>query len=189
MRIRLIAALLLLGGCASPEMAASPEPEIHSSWESCGDVAKTDEGTLPHLDDSFRPVAVVICRETDRERPGGGTERVAVEARGDDVSALLPALRLPDEPDTDPGTPCTADGQVVLWFALLDAEGRWMRPGIPVDRCHKFRTEFTTAYQNLATRTVSTTVVGQFTSDEAAASGCDQDRAYSPPCSGRAATG
>jgi hypothetical protein len=183
---------VLAGGCARADVdtggavpgpaRSGPAPEVHDRWESCDTAApvKADQWfgngqdglTLPRLDDTFQPVAALICRSGFNERPGGGTEMTAEEARADDLSVLLPTLRLPDEPAT--AEACTADLPAVPWLALVDRDGRWIRPGIPIDSCSKPRIEFRQAYEKLTTVTVKSRVVRQIESDEAATAGCSQ---------------
>ncbi|BEL03246.1 hypothetical protein Q0Z83_014370 [Actinoplanes sichuanensis] len=183
----LVLIALLAGGCARPDtdiggtdpqpLPSGAPPVVNTRWESC-DVASPeyadaqDALTLPRLDDTFAPVAAVICRNGIRERPGGGSEMTAVEARADDLTGLLPALRLPDEAQT--AQACTADLPAVPWLALIDKDGRWIRPGIPIDSCTKPRIEFRRAYEKLTTVTVKSRVVAQLESDEAASAGCSQ---------------
>jgi hypothetical protein len=184
---------LLAGGCARVGTDAagpvpahvrggSSAPTVHDRWESCDKAAPAsadglvgdsqDALALPLLDDGFQPVSAVICRTGFRERPGGGTEMTAEEARADDLTVLLPTLRLPDEEPT--AEACTMDLPAVPWLALLDSDGRWTRPGVPIDACRKPRTEFRDAYEKLETTTVTSRVVRQIESDEAARSGCSQ---------------
>lgn len=49
------------------------------------------------LDEKFQPVAAIICRSDSEPHPGGGSDLVAVEERADDITALVAALRLPDQ--------------------------------------------------------------------------------------------
>lgn len=178
---------VLAGGCARPDtdvggtdpwpLPSGPAPVVNASWESCDKAAPEyadarDGLTLPPLDSTFQPVAAVICRTGIQQRPGGGTEMTAVEARADDLSTLLPTLRLPSEQPT--AQACTADLPAVPWLALIDKDGRWIRPGIPVDSCAKPRIEFRKAYEKLTTVTVETRVLHQLESDEAATAGCAQ---------------
>ena len=184
-----IAALLALlaGGCAraapgpavagpAPARSGPAAPVVHDRWDACdrttSEFDAQDALTLPRLGDGFAPVAAVVCRIDIRERPGGGNEMIAVEARAGDLTAVLAALRLPDEPATDQA--CTMDLPAVPWLALLDRDGRWIRPGVPIDACGKPRVEFRTAYEKLAATTVRSRVVKQLESDEAARSGCSQ---------------
>ena len=184
-------AVLMTTGCAgsAPPSAGGPPgvdrsggaPAVQARWESCASAAPAagtsfdagqDALVLPRLDDGFAPVAAVVCRQALHERPGGGTDMLAVEERADDVTALIAAVRLPDAARTDGA--CTMELPAVPWLAVLDAQGRWTRPGVPVDECGKPRREFRTAYDQLRLRRVSARVVGQVESDAAAASGCGQ---------------
>ncbi|MEU4161072.1 hypothetical protein [Actinoplanes sp. NPDC026670] len=174
--------LLLVGGCARPDAGSPapgrsgppapgrsgpPAPEVHQRWESCEVAAPAsaddwfgagrDALGLPLLDDRFQAVAAVVCRVEPREKPGVGTEITAEELRADDVTALLTTLRLPDEAAT--AEACTEELPLVPWLALIDRDGRWIRPGIPVDSCHKPRTEFRQAFGNLTTTLVTSRVL------------------------------
>lgn len=173
---------LVAGGCAGPavERPAGP-PVANPRWESCavaaappspGFTGAQDALAAPRLDESFRPVAAVVCRSAPVRRPAGGEDLVAAEERADDVTALVATLRLPDEKRTD--DPCTADLPLVPWLALLDEQGRWVRPGIPADACGKPRREFRDAFAQLRTRRVSARVLAETESDAAAKSGCSQ---------------
>lgn len=159
---------VLAGGCAradvKPAGPAPVAPEVHTRWESCPPAGDPNESTLeayglPVLDDAFQPVAAVVCRVELRERAGGGTETIAEELRAEDVGALVTALRLPDEAVT--AQACTEEFHLVPWLALLDREGRWVRPGVPTDSCRKPRIEFRKVLGELATTTVSSRIVEQ----------------------------
>ncbi|MEU4242720.1 hypothetical protein [Actinoplanes sp. NPDC026619] len=181
-----LALTLLAGGCAGstgtqPDAAAPPD--VQPRWESCAAALPAPSpgpvlgdggapGPLPHLDSSFTPVFAVLCRTAPLMRPGGGEDLEAVEERADDITALVAALRLPDEPPTNGA--CTAEGWIQPYLVLLDADGRWIRPGVPVDGCHKPRLEFRDAFGGLKTTKVSGRTVGQVKSDEAATAGCEQ---------------
>jgi hypothetical protein len=144
-------------GAASPD-AASPD--------------RGDPAVLPRLGDGFTPVAAVICAQTFERRPDGGEDMVAIESRADDIAALVKTLRLPDEPRTD--RPCTADLVIPPWLALLDGQGRWVRPGVPYDECGKPRIEFRNAVDALTLKRVSTRPIKETESAEAATAGCAQ---------------
>jgi hypothetical protein len=173
--------------------SCAAEPQLRPHAEG-GDIV------LPPLGAAFHPVAAVMCRESQQRRPDGGLDAVAVEERADKVAALVTALRLPDDaplPEAPPpgtplpewsgpplpddflgaepvGTLCTADGYAPPKLVLLDARGRWVRPGIPRDSCGKPRPEFTAALEQVRWTRVTTRVLGEIESAEAAASGCDQ---------------
>ncbi|MFC0503038.1 hypothetical protein [Micromonospora costi] len=184
---------LVLAGCADAGPAGSGiresgPPKIEDRWTSCAD-AGVNPGTepgamvlsgseaydLPLLDDTFTPVAAVLCGQQVTARPGGGQDLVATEQRADEVTDLVSALRLPDAPRA--AGPCTADMVVPPWLALLDDRGRWLRPGIPVDGCGKPRGEVREALGGLRLTTVGTRTLREVESAEAAAAGCDQRRA------------
>jgi hypothetical protein len=134
--------------------------------------ARNDALNLPLLGDDFIAVAAVRCGNQPARRPDGGTDLVASESRADEVSALVTALRLPDEPPTN-GV-CTADLPAVPWLALLDADGRWVRPGVPRDGCGKPRVEVRRAVEALRLTAVTTRNIREIESAGAAAAGCGQ---------------
>jgi hypothetical protein len=168
-----VCTLAVAGGCGGAGRVAGA-PEVNPRWESCDAIAgqDTDAPALPRLDDNFQPVSAVLCLTAPRQRATGGTDLVATEKRADDVAALVAALRLPDEEPTTGA--CTMELITVPWLALLDADGRWIRPGVPVDSCRKPRIEVRTALDRLRTTTVSSRVVQEIESDRAAATGCGQ---------------
>jgi hypothetical protein len=177
-----VALTLAAAGCAASGVPEPPSgtPEVHPAWQSC-QVANppkpvydlgTDVLGLPRLGKDFTPVSAVLCGTSPRPAPAGGENLVATEQRSDSVDALVAALRLPDEPRSNGA--CTANLITVGWFALLDAEGRWLRPGVPVDGCGKPRREVRDALDRLVLRTVTSRKVGEITSSAAAAADCSQ---------------
>ena len=192
----LVATAAVLASCApvtggvavGPGVAAGPSrsagaPAVHPEWRSC-DVAAPPEKVvpdsggdafaLPRLDGAggFVPVAAVICAVVPEKRADGGTDLVAIEERATDVGALVEALRLPDQRATDG----MCDLSLVLppWLALVDAGGRWIRPGVPFDACGKPRIEVRQATEALAMKRVSTRGLREIESAGAAATGCGQ---------------
>jgi hypothetical protein len=145
-------------------------------WTSCDAVAPdhsmigTDAVGLARLADDFVPVAAVVCDEQHVQHADGSEELVAFERRAEEIAALVAALRLPDEPMT--GNPCTMELRGVRWFVLLDADGRWVRPGLPVESCGKIRMEVVDAAAALQTTDVSSRVVRVLVTAEQAATGC-----------------
>jgi hypothetical protein len=173
----------LIAGTQAPPHRNSSDSSGQRHWTSCADTApKTatpgfgvtaqEAAALPHLDSDFIPHTVVICGQETQRRADGGQDLVLTERRGDDVAALVAALRLPDEPrvgpcwDTMPGAP---------WLALVDAGGRWTRPGIPLDGCGDVRPEVRAALDALPLVTVATRPIREIESAEAAAAGCSQN--------------
>jgi hypothetical protein len=189
MRARLSAVVLVvvvagLAGCAGrsggDNNTPSDPPTGHDRWTSCAAVASAGQGGRPgadatalaRLSEEFRPASVVVCDVHPQPTGRGGEDLVEVEGRAQEIAVLLTALRLPDQPRTRGA--CTAELPVVPWFALLDTDGRWVRPGVPVDACGKIRVEVRDAVRALALSTVATRKLGEITSDQAAAAGCSQ---------------
>lgn len=180
-------AAAVVGGCAGQSTGDGRPggvPEVRPSWTSCDadgpDIAATapalpvtgDSAILPRLGDDFQPVAAVLCRQLPLRRSDGGESMMATESRADDITALVAALRLPDEPLT--GGPCTADLVIAPWLALIDGEGRWVRPGVPHDACGKPRMEFRAAVDALTLKQVGARPVAELESAAAAKAGCSQ---------------
>lgn len=170
-------------GNHAPPLRTADDSGGQRRWTSCADAAPEmttagqrivagDAAALPRLDGDFTPVAAVICELETQQRPDGGQDGVATERRADKVDALVTALRLPDEPRTE--GPCTTEAVVFPWLALVDADGRWVRPDLPVDRCGKPRPEVREALGALPLTTVATRKVAELVSAEAAAAGCEQ---------------
>jgi hypothetical protein len=180
-------ALVLLAGCARPgSQPAGPPPresaaEVHDAWTSCRtelgtatgfDANPTEPLGMPWLPAGFTPVAAVVCVRAPQQRAGGGQDLVLLEQRATSVERLTGTLRLADQPPTNGA--CTADLVGVVWFAMLDAGGRWVRPGVAVDPCGKPRIEVRDALEKLETTTVATTVLAEIESSAAAKAGCSQ---------------
>jgi hypothetical protein len=150
-------ALAVAAGCAASP-AASP------AWQSCAAASRTEPVPLPH---DFRPVSAVFCLTTQQHRTSDGTETVATETRAGDVTALAAALRLPSEKPTSGS--CTMELVTLPWFALLDADARWIRPEVPVDACRKPRIEVRAALDHLHPVTISSRPLPP---DRVATTGC-----------------
>ncbi|WP_433720636.1 hypothetical protein ACQP2Y_36245 [Actinoplanes sp. CA-051413] len=155
--------------------------KVEPAWTSCAAAGAASSGPasgggdlagVPPLDDSFQPVAVVVCNSAPLRRADGGEDLTATESRADDVTALVAALRLPDEPLS--GGACTLELYLPPFFALLDAQGRWVRPGVPHDSCGKVRSEVREALGGLRLTPVSSRPIREIESSEAAAAGCTQ---------------
>jgi hypothetical protein len=182
-RVAVGAAAVTLAGCGTAPgiLAEGPAatPSVHPRWSSCAaemPQPSAEDGLdaleLPRLGDDFAPSAVIVCGVQVQRRADGGQDLVATEGRADDVTALVAALRLPDEQVTDGA--CTADLPMVPWFALLDEQGRWVRPGVPRDSCGKVRVEVRDAVAGSRLTQVASRVLREIESAEAAASGCSQ---------------
>jgi hypothetical protein len=168
---------LASAGCTGPEpVRALPR------WESCGQAypwsgphtpaADLGADVLPRLDADFIAVGAAVCGAQTQERSNGSRYEVATEKRTAEVADLVAALRLPDIPRRQ-GL-CEQDNPSVPWFVLLDAQGRWVRPGVPQDDCGKHRPEVRTAVDDLTLTRVSSWPIGEVLSAQAAAAGCRQ---------------
>lgn len=127
---------------------------------------------LPRLGDDFSPVAVIVCVEASESRPDGGRDLVSTEYRGVDITELMAALRLPDEPANT--EQCSSDPPFPRWFALLDAQGRWARPGTPKDGCGDTRPEVLDVVARLSLTVTRRHPLRELESAQAAAAGCQQ---------------
>jgi hypothetical protein len=121
---------------------------LHDRWSSCAEEpsVRFDEEsgreplTLRLLDATFEPVEVVLCQEVPAT--AGDVELVVLEKRARDITSLTSALRAPDEPPADPDqgndellAQCDLARVEVPWLAVIRADGRWVRPGLPRDSC------------------------------------------------------
>ncbi|WP_089019374.1 hypothetical protein [Micromonospora coriariae] len=178
----LVLAVAILAGCGNLPASTgySPprdrEPVIHAAWTSCAEEFEPnadDWGRYPALlGDGFHPVSAVVCAREERDQPDGGRDRVEVESRVDDIGAIVGALRLPDEPRSGEG--CGDGSRNPPWLVLLDRDGRWLRPGVPVNDCGLPRVEVLDAGEALRLTVVRTRVVEQIISGAAAKAGCQQ---------------
>ncbi|MGW3854920.1 hypothetical protein [Micromonospora arida] len=83
-------------------------------------------------------------------------------------------LRLPDAPN-NPGLACRANLQMAPWLALVDAEGRWIRPGIPLASCHNHLPDAVNeALDALPLTTVATRPLAEIESARPDMAGCGQ---------------
>ncbi|WP_347661538.1 hypothetical protein [Micromonospora sp. B9E7] len=196
-RTALAVALLgvALAGCGGtttkPGGGEEPGPaEIVDGWTSCAEAAPragevitvpntatsapaVPEPRIGRIDPAFTPIAVVLCGRGIQPGAGGGQEQTATERRAEETSALLAALRLPDQ-QADGEIACTLDMVIPPWLALVDEQGRWLRPYLPTDSCGKPRSEVTAVLAGLPWKTVATRTVGQIESPAAEAAGCAQ---------------
>ncbi|MFK3978864.1 hypothetical protein ACI2K4_00660 [Micromonospora sp. NPDC050397] len=165
---------------ALPQTRPSGTPAVNATWTSCETDAPMTVGEppsdaliLPLLGTGFAATVAVHCQLEPKRRADQGEDLVLSEGRTTDLTSLLAALRLPDEtavPDM-----CPLAMPWVPNLLLLDAQGRWVRPGLPTTGCGKVRAEAETAVRALRLTTVSEKVVREITSSGAAISGCNQD--------------
>ncbi|GIF23972.1 hypothetical protein BJ973_004586 [Actinoplanes tereljensis] len=178
MRSTVVVLALVLAGCASEPSVQQPAhrdwgaPEVHARWQSCASaqhppaVNPVETRWLAPLSDDFTPVAIVLCTTA-----ADGQDMVSAELRADDVAAVAAALRLPDGPYAK--VSCPAGEAVVPWFALLDAQGQWVHPGVPTGDCGKPVAQFSDAFAALHLKTVATRKISKATAAAAAAAHCE----------------
>lgn len=183
MRPTVVVLALVLAGCAPEVSVQQPAhrnwgaPEVHAMWQSCASAQHPPAANpmetrwLAPLSVDFTPVAIVLCTTEPPTAPAGGRDMVATERRAGDVAAVAAALRLPDGPYSK--VPCPADEAVVPWFALLDAQGHWVHPGVPTGDCGKPVAQFSEAFAALHLNTVATRKIGKATAAAAAAARCE----------------
>jgi hypothetical protein len=132
------------------------------------------------LDQDFAPVTAIVCNEKADQRPDGTVLKVATESRTNDVTALVTALRLPDEPLAD--DLCQQDNRTVYeWLALLDRQGRWVHPGLPRDACGQPLPKVFAAIRSLKRTPASSRTIQDPKWSRATAAGCapqEQDAAW-----------
>lgn len=119
-----------------PSTVLTSTPTAQSRWTSCAVNAPVgDDGrppnalTLPHLGNDLAVASAVHCQLGPKRRADGGEEVVLTEGRASDLTALRP----PD--DTTAIEACTADMPWEPNLLLFDAQGQWIRLGLPVDTC------------------------------------------------------
>ncbi|MEU7753768.1 hypothetical protein [Micromonospora sp. NPDC049171] len=165
---------------AKPSTSLTGTPTAQTGWTSCAVNAPVGADgrpphalTLPRLGNEFTVASAIHCQLGPKQRADGGEDLVLTEDRTTDLTALLAALRLPD--DTTAIEACTTEMPWEPNLLLFDAHGYWIRPGLPVDTCGKPLAKVSEAVRALRLTTVSETVVREIVSAGAAASGCSQD--------------
>jgi hypothetical protein len=167
---------------SAPDRAASTDPD---RWVSCAAQAPKpapntviDMMDLPRLPAEFVPASVVICR--GEGNPKGAA--VGNEFRGTDIAALVAALRLPDIPRAaGRDVSCTLEAINWPWMALVDADGRFVRPSPPRTPCGKPRAEVYEAIRALKLTRVDSRVYDAHLAPEPAAARCEatwEDRVW-----------
>jgi hypothetical protein len=141
-------AALSLSACtaASPSIPADqpalPPAQIHDDWPGCyalGAFGAAEEqqpdfgqGSIP---DDFTPVAAVRCAfgETEQRYRDGLERRATDPEQLDELMGYLdrPSQRAPVPDDQV----CVSMAWFPPWLYLLDGDGRWLRPQVPVDAC------------------------------------------------------
>lgn len=83
----------------------------------------------------FAATRVVLCEDGERTDAAGDTVGVDLERTSTEVEPLLTYLAQPDGRPTQQA--CSADGWVAPRLFLVDADGHYVVPRIPLDGCSK----------------------------------------------------
>jgi hypothetical protein len=163
---------LLLVGCGSqvagtpgsstsaPAAATCPDP-VHLAPQG---VEGAGSDPLP---DDLRASAVIACSLENRPVPGDGVWSFVVEkkaAAGPRLDQLVTALRAKDEP-TPVTLGCNAILILVRWFAVVDQDGTWVRPRVPITACGQPQDAVLKALDALSWTTVSATKATQVSTE------------------------
>jgi hypothetical protein len=120
---------------------------------------------------AFHAVAAVTCGQEERSFRGAGEWEVAVRQVGSTgVAALQASYELPSEPQSN-GL-CLTNLVGVSPVALVDADGRSLVPGTPVDGCRKPLSAVISALRAVEWRDVSVRKLRQLVTPQAQAAGC-----------------
>jgi hypothetical protein len=128
----------------------------------------------PPLPADFDAVAVVRCEVELETIAGDGTWNVALAQRATgDLSALTSALRTPSSSaPTGSGYACASVGEAVPDFALVDAQGRIVLPGMPHDACGELLTPVFDALNALPWKTETEQRLSQVQTQAEIDTGC-----------------
>lgn len=172
--------LALAVACTTTAAPGAPRTPatVGPAWTGCEAVGafredgRTTPPTTGAVPPGFTPARVVLCEEGERTNAAGDTVSVDLERTSTDVAPLLTYLAQPDGRPTQ--AVCTADGWIPPRLFLVDADGRYVAPTIPVDGCSKplgWRDHAGWTSLSYTDRVVREGEVSE--SAEAKASGCD----------------
>ena len=121
----------------------------------------------------FTAVAAVQCKDEVETVPGDGTWDTALAQRASSgLSALITALRTPSTQTLPPNTACGGVGVVIPDFALVDVQGRIVRPSLPYDACGEPLTSALDAERALPWKTETRQRLSQDETQPEVATGC-----------------
>lgn len=177
--------MILLAGCGARTSAVSRHtaiptttrsPAAHSPPRSVAcprDLfARRAHVREPHgrLPRGFRTVWVLRCRDGTERRPGRGEWGTVLTQRADtNAAALVAALR---RPAPRPAGICASVFIATPYFALVDADGRAIRPTVAMDRCGHPSSRVLTALAALPFRTIAVHPVRQTRTELELTTGC-----------------
>lgn len=177
--VPLLAGVLLLAGCgATSSGSASPSGSVPASAAAAGAsrcpgpgevLDATTSGHQPAgavvLDGLDSVVAVVRCTPSEKDVPGEGRWQVVTEETATTgLEPLVAALRAPAPTASSHG--CLDYLLVVPWIGLELADGRFVRPVVPLDGCGHPSATVRKALQGLSWQSGPTTRLRQVRTPE-----------------------
>lgn len=151
-----LAVVLVLAGCSAPPPPRWAEPR-------CPLVGAREVYVHPRsvqraggIPDGFAASWVLRCRIEPRTEDGANSTVLVVERADADLTDLVDALRMPDKyawPFESFG--CAASVATIDYFVLVDADGRALRPEVPLSKCESTRGEVNAALRVLPFRTLA----------------------------------
>lgn len=181
--------VLVLTGCGTQVAGApgsstpSSAPAVATTCPGAADLTPrgADDSAAGPLPTDLTATAAIECFTENRPVAGDGVWTFVVENKaeaGPQLDQLVAALRAKDEPRPT-NVACTAILIVVRWFALVDQNGAWVRPRVPITSCGQPQDAVLKALDALTWTTVSATKTTQVSTEaqakkdaEAAAAGC-----------------
>lgn len=184
----LVALLVVLAACGRPASPAAGMPATviaAPDWvaPTCP-VPQPDElvmgepGQQHGIPTTFEPAWLLRCSINTEHIAGQGlwttlaTERADLSAST--AASLVGDLRKPSDSPATTGCPgsLSAQAMIVPYFALVDAHGKAVLPGLPLDECGRPQGDLLTLLAQLRFHTLSTVPVRQQKSEAALATGC-----------------
>jgi len=153
-------------------------PGNYQAWSTqtvpCGGIPAVADTDQQLLRPGVGVASAVVCDTTEKERPGDGVWLMAGEREltAAQATALAAALTVADVP-ADPAGVCDAMGVLVPDFALVLADGRTVRPGVPGDGCHPSRDVAAILAPTGGSPVSMTTPIKQLRSQAMVDTGCD----------------
>jgi hypothetical protein len=140
----------------------------------CAGIPAVADASQQLLRPGVAVATAVVCDTAEKVRPGDGVWLMAGERdlTATRTAALTAALTAADVP-VDPAGVCDAMGVLVPDFALVLADGRTVRPGVPGDGCHPSRDVAAILAPVGDSQISATTPIKQLRSQAMVDAGCD----------------
>jgi hypothetical protein len=150
----------------------------YQAWSSqtvpCGGVPAVPDAEQQLLSPDVVVAGAAVCTTTEKQIPGDGVWLLAGERELTAVqtAALVDALTADNVP-VDPAGVCDAMAILVPDFAVVLADGRTVRPGVPGDGCHPSRQVAAVLASAAESAGEPTTKVRQLRTQAMVDAGCD----------------